>query len=81
MKRKIFIVLTTLLILLLTACNKQIFDTTWNFDYAYIKMPDGSVIQGKVDSWDDFDDSDAVQIKINGVTYLTHYCNVVMVDK
>lgn len=70
-----------LTISLLTGCNKQVFDTTWDFDYAYVKLPDGSVVQGKLDSWKDWDDSDVVQVKINGVTYLTHYCNVVMIDK
>lgn len=65
----------------LASCNKQVFDTTWNFDYAYIKLPDGSVIQGELDSWKDWDNSDVVQVKINGVTYLTHYSNVVMVDR
>ena len=66
---------------LLTGCNKQIIDTTWDFDYAYVKLPDGSVIQGKLESWKDWDDSDVVQVKIHGVTYLTHYSNVVIIDK
>lgn len=83
MKKKIFIfiAITTLLMLLLTACNKQIIDTTWNFDYAYVKLPDGSVVQGELSSWKDWDDSDVIQVKINGVTYLTHYTNVVLIDK
>ena len=68
-------------ITLLTSCNKQVFDTTWNFDYAYVKLPDGSVVKGELESWKDWDDSDVVQVKINGVTYLTHYSNVVMVDR
>ena len=72
---------TILITLFLSSCNMQVIDTTWNYDYAYIKMPDGSIVQGEVDSWKDFDNSDAVQIKIKGVTYLTHYCNVVMIDK
>jgi len=78
---KISILIFILSIGLLTACNKQIIDTTWNFDYAYVKLPDGSVVQGELDSWKDWDDSDVIQVKIKGVTYLTHYSNVVLIDK
>lgn len=65
---------------LATACNKSIIDTTWNFDYAYIKLPTGEVVQGKVTSWKDFDDGDQIQVTINGKTYLTHITNVVLVS-
>ena len=70
-------------ILLMTSCNKQIFDTTYNFNYAYIKLPTGEVIEGSVNSWKDWDDgSSIVQVKlINGTTYLTHYSNVVLISK
>ena len=63
-----------------TACNKSIIDTTRNFDYAYIKLPTGEVVQGKVTSWKDFDDGDQIQVTINGKTYLTHITNVVLVS-
>ena len=63
-----------------TACNKDILDTTWKFDYAYIKLPTGDVVQGKVVSWTDFDDGDQIQITVNGKTYLTHISNVVLVS-
>jgi hypothetical protein len=60
--------------------NKQMFDTTWSFDYACIAMPDGSSVDGKIESWTDFEDGDQVQIKIDGVTYLTHIENVVLLS-
>jgi hypothetical protein len=58
--------------------NKNNFDTTYRFDQAIISMPDGSVVKGKVDSWTDYE-SDAIQIKIGGKTYLTHYSNAVLI--
>jgi hypothetical protein len=58
--------------------NQTLIDLTFTFDYAQIAMPDGSVIQGKVNRWCDYENSDCIQIEIGGVTYLTHYENVVM---
>ena len=42
--------------------------------------PNGEIIEGKVTSWLDFDQSDTVQITMNGKTYLTHYMNVCLID-
>jgi hypothetical protein len=63
------------------AYNKQYWDTTYTFNYAQVKMMDGSVVEGKVDSWTDFEDGDQLQVKINGDTYLTHSSNVVLVKR
>lgn len=63
------------------ATNWQFFDTTYQFDRVQIAMPDGSVVDGKVQSWKDFEASDVVQVKVNGKTYLTHYANVVLIDE
>lgn len=60
--------------------NKQMFDATYRFDYAIIVMPDGNTIEGQLDSWTDFEDGDQIQIKIDGVTYLTHIENVVLLS-
>lgn len=64
------------------AYNATWFDTTYHFDKAWIYMPDGSVVIGEVESWKDWEDSDAVQVKIkNGGTYYTHLSNVVLMAK
>jgi hypothetical protein len=57
------------------------FDTVYQFDTAYIRMPDDTIIAGNVESWLDFDNSDQVQVTIDGATYLTHASNVVLVSK
>ena len=59
--------------------NQSLVDLVWKYNYAMLSMPDGSIVQGKLDSWKDFSNSDTVQLKIDGKTYLTHYENVVMI--
>lgn len=64
-------------ILLMAGCNKQVIDLTYEYSQAQIKMPDGTVIEGKVDSWNDYE-GDQLQVKINGTTYLVHSSNVIL---
>ena len=52
--------------------NHQVFDTAMRFDYAMIKLADGEIVEWRVDSWMDFENSDQIQVTINGTTYLTH---------
>ena len=68
-----------LALVILTGCNKQIFDTTYSFDYAIISLPNGKVIEGKVESWTDYEDGDQLQVKINGKTYLVHSSNIALI--
>lgn len=77
--RKIFMagVSATASVLLLAGCNKQVIDLTYEYSQAQIKMPDGTVIEGKVDSWNDYE-GDQLQVKINGTTYLVHSSNVIL---
>lgn len=58
--------------------NQQWWDTTYTFDYARIVQNDGTVIEGAVESWLDWENSDAIQVKINGEVYYTHLSNVVL---
>ena len=81
--KKTFIAITLLLVIViiitLSGCNMQLLDMTYSFEYAYISLPNGTVVEGEVDSWVDYE-SDAVQVVINGKTYLTHYSNVVLIS-
>ena len=62
-----------------TVCgNKQYFDFNYEFNYAIIKLPDGSIVEGRVETWTDFGDGDQIQIKVNGITYLVHSVNCVL---
>lgn len=71
-------------IAIFVSCNKvegsyQYFDTTWSFDYAMLTMPNGDIVEGKLESWRDYEDGDQLQVKINNKTYLVHSSNVVLV--
>lgn len=59
--------------------NRQIIDTAQRFDHAMIKLADGEIVEGRVDSWRDYENSDQIQVTINGTTYLTHSMNVTLI--
>jgi len=80
MKKFIILLLTVVTMLCVVSCNYQVVDLTYNFDYAYIKLPTGEVIEGEVQAWRDYEDGDQLQITINDVTYLTHASNVCLIS-
>lgn len=59
--------------------NRQIIDTAQRFDHAMIKLADGEIVEGMVDSWRDYENSDQIQVTINGITYLIHSMNVTLI--
>lgn len=62
--------------------NKQLFDFDNKFTYAIIFSPGGDIVkQGTVESWRDFEDGDQLQVKIDGVTYLTHASLIILSTK
>lgn len=70
------IIVLILVTLMLVGCgNRTMFDTTYTFDRAIISLADGTVVEGKVQSWTDYEDGDQIQVKINDITYLVHSMN------
>lgn len=49
------------------------------FTYAYVVLDGKEVAKGAITQWRDYDNSDVVQVLINGKFYLTHYSNVVLI--
>lgn len=81
MKRKMLAGLVMGLALLMSGCgNQQIVDTTWNYNYAILELPDGRIVEGDVQSWRDYQNCDSVQVKIDGNTYYTHISNIVLMQ-
>lgn len=81
MKKKLLVGLIGIVTLLgLVGCNKQIIDTTYSFDKAIINLPNGEIIEGKVDSWKDYE-GDQIQVKIDGKTYLVHAEDIVLISE
>ena len=75
MKRALLAIIFTGLIL--TGCNKTVMDFNYTYNYAIIQLPNGEVVEGKVDEWCDYE-GEQLQIKINGVTYLCSSYNCVL---
>lgn len=80
--KKIFIIISMLIMIFtMTGCNKQVVDFTYKYDWAVLGLPNGNVIEGEVDSWRDYGDGDQIQVTIDGVTYLTHATDIVLIDQ
>ena len=82
-KKIALLLITIAMALSLCACgNKTLLDTTYTFDEAIIRLPDGSVISGEVTTWTDYEDGDSLQITLKvGNTYLVHASNAVLISK
>lgn len=81
MKKKLLVGLIGIVTLVgLVGCNKQIIDTTYSFDKAIVNLPNGEIIEGKVDSWKDYE-GDQIQVKIDGKTYLVHAEDIVLINE
>lgn len=59
--------------------SKTFLDATYTFDRAIIQMPNGEIVEGEVQTWNDYEDSDQIQVKIDGVIYLVHSSNIVLI--
>lgn len=66
---------------ILNGCgNRSIIDTTYHFDYAIALLPNGEIIEGKVQNWHDYEDGDQIQVKIDNITYLVHSSSIVLIS-
>lgn len=82
MKKKVSILALVIMMgVTISACNKQIIDTTYKYDKAIIAFPNGEVVEGAISSWTDYEDGDQIQVKINGVSYLVHSSNIVLISE
>lgn len=83
MKKIIAIILSALmLVATLTGCgNKDMWDTNYTYDKAIISMPDGTILEGKVSNWTDYEDADQIQVNIDGKVYLVHSSNIVLINE
>lgn len=78
MKKIILVVMLIVLAACMAGCNYTMFDTTWTFDRAIFTLPDGTISDGKVQTWKDFEDGDQIQVRVNDVTYLVHSSDIVL---
>ena len=83
MKKKLIAIaaILTIACATLSGCNKQMIDMSYNFNYAIIDLNNGTYVEGKVQSWTDFEEGDQIQVKIDGTTYLVHSSNITLMHK
>lgn len=66
--KKINLAIIGAAVLMLTGCNKQVFDLSYNYNKIICNY-DGDKFELKIDKWNDYD-GEQIQIKSNGKTYL-----------
>ena len=86
MKVFILIAVMIVIVLLLTSCSEH---KTGNritggkdvqtFTNCYVVLGGKEIVRGAITQWRDYDNSDTVQVLVNGKYYLTHYSNVVLI--
>ena len=81
MRKFAAIVSGIILVISLSGCNKQVVDLTYKYDRAIISLPNGEIIDGKVESWMDFEDGDQIQVKIDGKMYLVHSSQIALINE
>ena len=58
--------------------NKRISLPVYTFDRAIIKLPNGEIVEGEVESWCDYE-GNQLQITIDGKIYLVHSSDAVLI--
>lgn len=82
--KQLLLLFTLLIVPLLASCgNKDILGLTYTFEYASVKLPDGTIIDGEVREWAREDKTDSIRVtfKDGRGTYFTHATNVVLYNK
>ena len=89
MKTKVIALILILAISLLLFCGCEAVHKTGNritggkdvqtFTYCYVVLGGQEVARGAITQWRDSENSDVVQVLVNGKYYLTHYTNCVLV--
>lgn len=87
---KFFAITIVLIIVVLTvaSCDSNYYKTgnritggkdVQTFTYAYVVLDGQEIARGAITQWRDYENSDVVQVLVNGKYYLTHYSNVVLI--
>lgn len=78
MKKLLAVIITVIMALSLVGCNYQLFDLKYQYDYAIIRLQDGTLVKGEIEKWKDYD-GEQLQVTIDGVTYLTSSYNCTLI--
>ena len=73
------ILLSIVPVLLITGCNRQVFDFKYTYNKAYCNY-NGDKFELNIDKWSDYD-GEQIQIMSNGKTYLISANNCYLVEE
>ncbi len=77
----LLVVIAALTTSLISCGNKMVFDTTYSFEEVIAELPNGEILEGKLEGWTDYEDGDQIQIKVDGKVYLVHSTNCALISK
>lgn len=82
MKRLLALMLVLIMVVgLLCACgNRTMLNVTYTYERAMVALPNGEVVEGKVEKWTDWEDG-TVKVFIDGKSYYTHSENVILISE
>lgn len=80
MKKAILIIMLLLSMAVFCSCGNYELATAdmFEFDYAQISMPDGSIVAGDVQKWSELG-TGVIVVCIDDTTYATHAENIAMI--
>ena len=79
MKKILAIMMVIMMTFSMTACgNYEMFDMTYEYDYAIIQLPNGEIVEGDLDKWTDYE-GEQLQVTIDGNTYLVSSINATLI--
>lgn len=73
------IVVAGILTVCLVGCNRELLDTTWKYDTAVTRWPDGSMKTIKIKSWRDYEGEQIQVTGHDGNVYLLSSFNTVLI--
>ena len=81
--RKLKLIIATISLVFLTTilagCNKDIWQTDYEFKKAIVKLPNGEIVEGEVEEWTSYREKPMVKVKIKGgKQYLGHSNNIIL---
>lgn len=84
----LIVALLVSMVFILAGCSEDYYKTgnritggkdVQTFTYAYVVLDGQEIARGAITQWRDYENSDVVQVLVNGKYYLTHYSNVVLI--
>lgn len=83
MKKLVLVLVCAICLLGATGCgNYDTLNFCYTYDYAIIQLQNGTVVEGKIKSWRDYEDGEQLQITMeDGTIYLTNSFNCTLIKK